>query len=367
MTTPFTASIPLFFESNRVWRCYTGGMLLDTFLGHTPAADTHFPEDWLASCVLAVNGEHAQGAEEGLSRLRVSGDAPGPLLRDVIAAAPQDYLGSASEMSLLCKYLDSEVRLPIQCHPDQEFARRHYASEHGKSESWLILGTRTIAGEEPYLLMGFKPGISQEEFARVVLAQDTEAMEAMLHRFPVKPGETYFIPGRFPHAIGPGVFLLEVQEPSDWVVQPEHTCAGQELTAADMWGPLDPETALTCFRYEGESAEQIRARLQKHPVEIRRTDGGSLSRVIGSEATTCFGVDHLAVTGKFILEHSAPYYLVVVTSGAARIAWGDGEASVRQGDVFLVPYGVRQLTFQAGAEPLEAYICLPAGGSLDAQ
>ena len=353
------ASAPLFFEPNRVWRCYTGGALLDSFVGRAPGADTYFPEDWLASCVLAVNGEHSQGPEEGLSRLRGNGESPGPLLRDVIASNPLVYLGSTSEMSLLCKYLDSAVRLPIQCHPDRELARQFYGSEHGKTESWLILGTREIDGEPPYLLMGFKPGIDAAEFARTVREQDIPAMEAMLHRVPVQPGDVYFIPGRFPHAIGPGVFMLEVQEPSDWVVQPERYCAGTKLSDSDMWGPLDPETALTCFRYEGESMEKVRERLQKQPIPVQSTEGGSLARVIGSETTPCFGVDRLQVTGEFVLEAPAPYYLVVVTSGAGEVAWEGGEARIGQGDVFFVPNGVRRLQFRTMGQPLEAYVCLP--------
>lgn len=359
MAPTLDASAPLFFEPNRVWRCYTGGELLDAFVGRAPGADTYFPEDWLASCVLAVNGEHTQGPEEGLSRLRGDGGTPGPLLRDVIASDPRAYLGDAAEMSLLCKYLDSAVRLPIQCHPDRAFAQAHYASDHGKSESWLILGTRKIEGEDPYLLMGFRPGISEGDFARAVSDQDIAAMEAMLHRVPVEPGEAYFIPGRFPHAIGPGVFLLEVQEPSDWVVQPERFCAGTELSDRDMWGPLDPQTALTCFRYEGETVEQVRARLQKRPAVVQSDAGGSLSRLIGPETTSCFGVDVLRVVGGFVLEHPAPYYLAVVTSGAGEAAWEGGQARVGQGDVFFVPHGVRRLQFRAADGPLEAYICLP--------
>jgi len=354
-----SASVPLFFEPNRVWRCYTGGALLDSFLDHAPAQDTHFPEDWLASCVRAVNGEHTQGPNEGLSRIRGTDETPGPFLRDIIESDPEAYLGDDAPMGLLCKYLDSAVRLPIQCHPDREFARLHYGNEHGKAESWLILGTREINGEAPYLLMGFKPGIRQAEFERAVFEQDIPAMEAMLHRVPVKPGEVYFIPGRFPHAIGPGVFLLEVQEPSDWVVQPERYCAGQRLSDADMWGPLDPAVALKCFIYEGETVEQIRKRLQKHPTHLLSADEGSLTRLIGSETTACFGVDHLHVAGEFTLEHYAPYYLVVITSGRGSVAWNGGESGIGKGDVFFVPHGVRSLKFHADGEPLKAYVCLP--------
>lgn len=350
---------PLFFAPNRVWRCYTGGALLDACVGSPPAEDAHFPEDWLASCVQAVNGEHCQGPEEGLSRLRTDDGSPGPLFRDVISADPAGFLGSAAEMTLLCKYLDSAVRLPIQCHPDREFARAFYSSEHGKAESWIILGTRAINGVEPYLLMGFRPDITAEAFARVVREQDIPSMEAMLHRVPVEPGDVYFIPGRFPHAIGSGVFLLEVQEPSDWVVQPERYCAEQCLTDADMWGPLDPETALSCFRYEGETIEQIQARLKKTPTVLQTDDGGSLAQIIGAETTTCFGVDQLRVMGHYRLEHTAPYFVVVVTQGSGTVAWADGDTQIHQGDVFFVPFGVRSLEFTAQTAPLEAYLCLP--------
>ena len=355
---------PLFFEPNRVWRCYTGGFLLDASLGKVTAGDAHYPEDWLASCVQAVNGEHSQGPEEGLSRIRTGDGVLGPLFRDVIAADPAGFLGGAAEMTLLCKYLDSAVRLPIQCHPNRDFARAHYGSDHGKAESWIILGTRAVNGVEPYLLMGFQPGVREAEFARAVHAQDIPVLEAMLHRVPVRPGDVYFIPGRFPHAIGPGVFLLEVQEPSDWVVQPERYCAGQRLTDADMWGPLDPATALSCFRYEGETVEQIQSRLQKKPVALDAQDGGLRTRLIGTETTPCFGVDHLHVTGRFRLEHPAPYFVVVVTRGAGTVAWADGETSVSQGDVFFVPFRVRCLDFTAASASLEAYLCLPAQASI---
>ena len=359
-----TPTRPLFFAPNRVWRCYTGGALLDAAVGNAASEDDHFPEDWLASCVRAVNGNHSQGPDEGLSRLRTGDGSLGPLFRDVVAADPAGFLGGGGEMTLLCKYLDSAVRLPIQCHPDREFARLHYHSEHGKAESWIILGSRPINGVAPYLLMGFQPGVDEAAFARVVRDQDVPAMEAMLHRVPVRAGDVYFIPGRFPHAIGSGVFLLEVQEPSDWVVQPERYCAEQCLTDADMWGPLDPATALTCFRYVGETVEEIAARLKKTPMALRADEGGSLSRIIGPETTPCFGVDQLRVTGHYRLEHPAPYFVVVVTHGAGTVAWAGGETPVCRGDVFFVPFGVRGLDFTATDAPLEAYLCLPASEAL---
>ncbi|MBA3846832.1 MAG: class I mannose-6-phosphate isomerase, partial [Planctomycetes bacterium] len=245
-TAAHPLAAPLFFQPNRVWRCYTGGLLLDRFLGRGPGQDGYFPEEWLASITRAENGEHSQGAEEGLSRLRRADGSPGPLMRGAIGD---------ERLDVLCKFLDSAVRLPIQCHPDRAFARAHYRSEHGKTESWLILDTRRIDGEEPYLLIGFKPGIAPEAFARAVAAQDVRALEGMLNRIPVEPGDAYLIPGRVPHAIGPGVLMLEVQEPSDWVVQVERHCAGTRLSDQDMWGPLEPDVGLACFDYRGEALD----------------------------------------------------------------------------------------------------------------
>lgn len=363
MSTTSLAQQPLFFLPNRVWRCYTGGALLDRFLGHSQEADGHLPEDWLASCVRAINGEQAQGPDEGLSRLRLPGN---PTLLSVLATDPTGYLGpsgTADGVAVLCKYLDSAVRLPIQCHPDRAFARQYLHSEHGKAESWLVLDCRTIAGEEPYLLMGFRPGVTAEAFADAVARQDIPAMEGMLNRIPVQPGDVYYIPGRFPHAIGPGVFMLEVQEPTDWVVQPEAYCADTRLSAVQMWGPLDPATALLCFEYTGSTADDVRVRLGKQPRVRHTTDGGQLAQLIGPETTECFGVDMLTVNGHYPLAHAAPYYLAVVVRGQGSIAWQGGEAEIRRGDAFLVPHGVRELTYRAEGDGLTVYLCIPGASA----
>ena len=98
--------------------------------------------------------------------------------------------------------------------------------------------------------MRFKDDVDATEFKRAVRAQDIETVKNSIHKIPIKAGDMYFIPGRLPHAIGPGVFLLEVQEPTDWVVQPEQFLGDTELSYQEMYGPLDVETALDCFDYE---------------------------------------------------------------------------------------------------------------------
>lgn len=325
---------PIFFQPNRVWRLYTGGELLDRFVGNPAPKDDHFPEDWLASTTVAVNAEHQQSPTEGVSRVRMPDGSDGPLFNEILPEGT----------NVLCKFLDSAVRLPIQCHPDKEFARKYYHSEHGKTESWIVLATRRINDQEPYLLMGFKPDVDKQKFITAVKEQDIGTMESMLHKLPVQPGETYFIPGRFPHAIGSGVMLLEVQEPTDWVVQPERFCAGFELSDADMWGPLDPEIAMECFDYRGETKEEILERLLMRPKILQQTDAAILESIIGPETTDCFVIERLTIkpNSKFTYE-SRGQHLGIVTSGQGSIE----SDVIKQGDRFFISNQLKTLTYNA--------------------
>lgn len=354
---------PVFFMPNRVWRSTTGGALLDRFVGNPNPTDGYLSEDWLASTTRALNGEQSQGPDEGISRVRLPDATAGPLLTELLAADPQGFLEKpevpADGVGVLCKFLDAAMRLPIQCHPDRTFARRHYNSDHGKTESWLILDSRTIDGEEPYLLLGFKPGINGEDFAAATEAEDVAAMIDMLHRVPARPGDVWFIPGRFPHAIGPGVFMLEVQEPSDWVVVPERCCAAIELPASVRWGPLDPATAMACFDYSGDTLEAVTERLRLQPKIVSRTDGATYHEIIGPAVTDCFCVDEILIEREYHYRSaSASLNIGVVTSGSGELVFGDAGFPLRRGDAFLLPCAIRTATFRA-QEPLALYLIRP--------
>ncbi len=89
-------------------------------------------------------------------------------------------------LPVLVKLLDSYSRLMIQVHPDDARAAKYFHSDKGKAESWHILGTRTIHGEEPYVYLGFKKGITKEKWRLLYEKQDVKGMEECLHKIPVK-------------------------------------------------------------------------------------------------------------------------------------------------------------------------------------
>lgn len=329
----------LFFQPNLVWRCYLGGKLLGEYVKNPRSEDSLFPESWLGSTTVANNGEHQTSPEEGLARLR-----SGELFRDCLASSGEALLGYQSkDLGVLCKFLDSAIRLPLQCHPDREFARKYCNSEHGKTESWFILETRSINGEDPYILLGFKEGVSPEAFREAVLKQDIPTLVNMLHKVPVKAGDAFFIPGRLPHAIGTGVMMLEVQEPTDLVVQPEKYIGDQELSDRDMWQNLTVEQGLACFDYRGSSREEILSKLQIQP------QAGQLSTLIGPDRTDCFQVQRLTLapgeSAALDLQH---WKLAVVTKGSAAVQSNSNPAEqAGKGDVFFVPAGVKTLQVSA--------------------
>jgi len=329
-----------------VWRCYRGGLLLERLLGEAAPADGDRPEAWLASTTRAINGPHSQGPDEGLSRVRGERCEPGPLLADV--------LPGGAHPGVLCKLLDTAMRLPIQCHPDRAMARAHFDSEHGKSEVWLVLGTREIDGRAPHLLLGFGSGATREDFGEAVQRQDVAAMQAMLHRVPVAAGDAFLVPGRLPHAIGPGVLMLEVQEPTDWVVQPERMVGEVELADSDMWGPLAPEVALDVFDFEARGGvEAVLGRTRLRWEEARREEGGAVERLVGSWGEVRFTIERVTVLRTLELPPAIGNRMAVVLQARGGVLEHRGRAlELRPGDSLVLPDGVGPLRLRAREAPL---------------
>ena len=160
----------------------------------------HRPEDWVGSATTVFGSQ-----TDGLTRL-----PDGRLLRDAIGADPEAYLGPGhvrrhgSSPALLVKLLDAGERLPVHCHPDDVFARRHLASPWGKTEAWIVIDA--APGSEVHL--GFSEVVPDETLAGWVAGQDPAMLRA-LNRVAVRPGDAILVPAGLPHAIGAGVFVVE--------------------------------------------------------------------------------------------------------------------------------------------------------------
>jgi mannose-6-phosphate isomerase len=184
-------------------RFYRGGAEIDRFRGVALGPDRR-PEDWVGSTT-TLAGE----ARTGLSRLR-----SGELLVDAIAADPDAWLGPphveafGTSSMLLVKLLDAGQRLPVHAHPDDAFSRAHLHRPFGKAEAWYILEGGTVH-------LGLREPVDRERLAQLVSHQGTAELVGLLHVREVVPGDVVYVPPGELHAIGAGVFLLEVQQPED--------------------------------------------------------------------------------------------------------------------------------------------------------
>jgi mannose-6-phosphate isomerase len=196
---------PIELGPNQFPRFYRGGPRIAAFRGLSASAG-NTPEDWIASTT------RAHGEEYGPSRL-----PDGTPLADAMAADPEAFFEPehlarfGARPEVLIKLLDSGERLPVHFHPDAEFALEHLGSRHGKTEAWLILEADPGAA----VWLGFERDVTEDELARWVEEQDADAMLGAMNRISVAPGDELFVPAGTPHAIGEGILLLELQEPSD--------------------------------------------------------------------------------------------------------------------------------------------------------
>jgi mannose-6-phosphate isomerase len=342
-----------------LWR---GGAVLDRFQGQPDAADRNVPEEWVGSTT--VSRLPGRPPDEGLSRVGLP-DGSSIVLKVLIEAFPEAMLGKAHaahlgpDLGVLCKLLDSAMRLPIQCHPDAAFARQHLGSNFGKTEASLILATRSVDGVLPYMLFGFREGVTEAEFRRVVQAQDIPAQIGSLNQVEVKPGEVYFVSAGAPHALGPGVFMIEIQEPTDLVVNTEHVFCGLRRTEAQCFLGLGFDLGMRCFDYQA-TGEDFVSRHRLVPRTLRDDSAGSEEILIGPEHTPCFGMVRVTVRDRLSDRDRGHCYIGIVIEGHGRLVGDDCELRVRAGDTFFVPAASEHAAFEAAAgQALRLVKCFP--------
>jgi len=356
--------------ANRVWRTYPGGRTLDTLAGAPAPADTHLAEDWIASTTRAVNRGREHMAE-GVSQVLVGLDDTPRDFAQLLASDPEYFLGAAhakkfgAQPQLLVKYLDSGTRLHFQVHPTREFARKFLAAPSGKTEAYHVLGCRAGAGDpalqpEPtgYIYVGFQHPPSRAALRAMIEAQDLAAIEACFDQIPVRPGDTFIIPGGTPHALGAGVFMVEIQEPSDLVVRFEFERAGYVLPESARFMNRGLDFCLDLFNFTPLTAADLDARVRCRPRRLRDLGPGSWQdELIGTAQTDCFRVakTHLAAP---VLKDETSAAIAIVTRGEVTLTAGGESHRLRQYDKVFLPAGLGPVAF-APASRAEILECSP--------
>ena len=314
--------------TNTPRRFYRGGERIFAFRGLevTPDFDGYRPEDWIGSTarLFAEGGGGVTTLDRGLE------------LPEAFAADADGWFGEAhvarfgGDPNLLTKLLDSGERLPVHSHPSRAFATAHLGCDHGKTEAWIVL----VAEPGATVWVGFRDELSSVDLEELVDAQDDRLLAA-LNPIEVSAGDAVLVPAGQPHAIGEGVLILELQEPTDFSVMLEHRRFGLELDHAFLG--LERPVALQSVDHGPVTADRL-ATLRRRWIDVE--DSGS---ALPEEASAYFRAEVVRpVTGDVTV--AAAYAAVVVVDGQGSFTSRHGTLDVRAGDVLLVPFSAGDVT-----------------------
>ena len=348
---------------NKIVR-YPGGREIDRFRGIFPGEDDGRPEAWVGSDTRTSDAAEKGGPNDGCAEC-ILPDGRRCYLFDVIDACPEQVLGKAHQeknggkLGVLVKLLDAQRQLGLQTHPTRDYAKAQFDSDYGKVESWYVLSKREDSAEPPYVLLGFKEGVTREDFARGFDDGDISAMENCCHKIPVEVGDTYFIEAGTPHAIGGGCFVAEVQEPSDITV------GARKLREASPEEQLrHRDRLLGCYHYDGADYEENLKKYRIPPQTVRRGDWGKEQLLIGPGQTEYFSFTRLDLTGETELVRTGYPQVAIVLSGSGTLFCGGCELPLKQADELFFPNSCGALTVRAQeGEALSLLLCNPAGVS----
>lgn len=347
-------------QPNRIWRTYTGGKTLDQIAQVVNAADDHFPEDWIASVTPATNPGREHLVEEGLSQVVINGEQI--TLKRLLQQHPEELLGSdhyrkyGAHTAFLLKFLDSAIRLHFQCHPTIAFAKQYLNSDHGKTEGYYILNIREDVAE-PYIYLGFQHPPGLDELKDTINRQDIEVLESYFQKIPIKKGDIFYVPGGLPHAIGEGVFMIEIMEPTDLVARIEFEKSGYILPEKARFMDKGIDFGLSMFNLSAISIDTVKSNYFIKPKLVIDTPRVKEYVVFDDAVTNCFRLNKLEVAGQYNL-HVQGFFIIIVIEGHGALSVGDETLPAEYGDKFFIAASVDHVKIYS-ANGIELILAMP--------
>ncbi|SMF62348.1 mannose-6-phosphate isomerase, type 1 [Allosphingosinicella indica] len=221
--------------------------------------------------------------------------------------------------ALLVKHLFAAEKLSVQVHPGDAYAQA-LGHAGGKDEAWIITNAEPGAA----IGLGLRRPLDAEALRNAAL---DGSIEQEIDWQPVQRGDVICVPAGTIHAIGPGVSLIEMQQPNDITYRLYDYGRGRDLHLED---------ALAVAR-----REPFRNACPPRPSGPGRTVFSGLAFTL----ERLEGAQTLHVGG-----HSRPPLTLAVVAGAGRL---DGVA-IGAGEVWSID-APAHLRLDSGADAILAY------------
>lgn len=293
------------------------------------------PEEWLGSAT-ARFGQ----APNGYSTL-----PDGTLLVEAVDADPIAWLGAehvaryGSSVEVLVKLLDLGQRLPVHLHPNRRFAREHLGLAHGKTEAWYVLDAPPGAR----VGVGFAEAMSLDAVRDWVANRDSEALLGALRTREVRAGDAMLVPAGLPHTVQDGVFVLELQEPTDLSILLEWADFAVD---GEKDGHLDLGFDIALKAVDTSAVSD--ADLDRLVVPATSLEGAGLRSIFPAEADPYFRAQRVVPAGGAV-QVDAGFSVTVVLEGRGILRTDLGSLEVARGDVALIPHAAGDWVLEGDA------------------
>jgi len=312
------------FYANYIW----GGSFLEAHYGKKGSGDI-IAESWELST-------HKDGGS-GLAEGKYAGESLENYLIKLEKETGVNPLGTKAEtksgqLPILIKFIDARDDLSIQVHPGDEYARIN-EGDNGKTEMWLILESEP----ESCLYFGVNKKTNRAEMEEKI---ETDSLESVLNKVPVKKGEIYFIPAGTIHAIGKGIVICEIQQSSNV------TYRLYDYGRTDKEGskrPLHIKKGLDVATLEPQS-------LNTAPQEVTENDKGkqiALLRSCPYFTTLSYKLFDSVVNIKSTEES---FIALVCLDGTGTIIAGNEQNHFIKGETLFIPAGKQDYTISGTCE-----------------
>ncbi|MCE5184595.1 MAG: class I mannose-6-phosphate isomerase [Planctomycetaceae bacterium] len=291
---------PLLFEpvlKERIW----GGQRLGDLFGKNVPAGARIGESW-----------ELADLPEGQSII-TNGPLQGQTLHQILESCGTEITGIPNyrpPFPLLIKFLDAQDVLSVQVHPDAATCKR-LGNCQPKTECWYIIE----AAPQAVIYKGLKPGTTRQQFAGAI-ADGT--CEQYLVNVPVQAGECHFLPSGTCHAIGAGLIIAEIQQPSDTTYR------------VFDWNRTDPQTGKPRALHIDEALESIHFDASGDRLSVE-----TVGRLVDADE---FKVDkcHQAASVQVLL--SGRMRVLIILAGKGQIsAQGLEPICFQKGQTLLIP------------------------------
>lgn len=316
---------PIF--KDKIW----GGQKTETLLGMDFSPLPNCGEAWILSGV------------KGFESVVTNGFLAGNNLNELVEVYMYDLVGDKNydrfnnEFPILIKFIDANDWLSIQVHPDDELAKKRRIGR-GKTEMWYILD----ADEGAELISGFNRKVNRNIYLNHL---KSSTLKEILNIEKVSAGDVFFMPAGRVHALGPGIFLAEIQETSDTTYR---IYDWDRIDNKGQSRELHTEEALDAIDYELP---------ENYKTDYDRNSDQTVKLVNCHQFTT--NLIHLSNRNlEKDLSFLDTFVAYICVKGKAELAYNDGKEEIKVGEVILVPATFEELTIRPESETelLEVFV-----------